>query len=158
MKYAWFTALLLLFTSCDYFDVKKISSEEILNEELQTFNWNEVDVYPTFSACDSFTTKEEKKACFVNVLNSHVIDYLAIQHFVVSEDINDTLLLKFTISDKGEASMSNIEVAEKTIMQLPQIKNILIKSLDSLPKIYPALKRGQQVTSQFTLPVVISMN
>jgi hypothetical protein len=158
MKYAWFIALLLLLASCDRFDVKKTSSEEILNEELQTFKWNEVDVYPTFSACDTSTTKEEKEACFVNVLNSHLTDYLAKQHFVVTQDIQDTLLVKFIISDKGEALISDIEVNTKTIKELPNIKDVLIKSLDSLPQIYPALKRGQQVTSQFTLPIVIGVN
>jgi len=158
MKYACFTAIILLFTSCDYFDVKKTSSEEILKEELQTFNWNEVDVYPTFSACDSSITKEEKKTCFASILTNHVTDYLAKQHFVVDEDLNDTLLIKFTISAKGEAIITDIEINEKTIKELPQIENVLIKSLDSLPQIYPALKRGQQVNSQFTLPVIIEMN
>ena len=158
MKYVWFTALILLFNSCDYFDVKKTSSEEILKEELQTFNWNEVDVYPTFSACDSSNSKEDKKACFVGVLTNHMTDYLANQHFVVTEDIKDTLLLKLTISEKGEAIISKIVLDDKTIAELPQIKEVLIKSLDSLPQIYPALKRSQQVSTQFTLPIIIAMN
>ena len=43
----------LILSSCEYFNVKKTSSEAILKEELQTFNWNEVDAYPSFSDCDS---------------------------------------------------------------------------------------------------------
>jgi len=158
MKYACLTLIFVLFASCEDLNVKKTSSEEILNEELQTFKWNEVDVYPTFSSCDSSSTKKHKKDCFVSVLNNHVSNYLARQHFVVNEDINDTLLIEFIISDKGDAIISNIQINEATIKQLPQIEDVLIKSLDSLPQIYPALKRGQQVNSQFTLPVVIAMN
>ena len=35
----------ILLTSCAYFNVKKTSSEAILEEELQSFKWNEVDEY-----------------------------------------------------------------------------------------------------------------
>ncbi len=52
-----FLFLIVLFTSCEYFDKKKINSKDLLEEELQTFNWNDVDTYPTFSSCDSITAK-----------------------------------------------------------------------------------------------------
>ena len=51
----------LMLMSCQYFNVKKTSSDAILKEELQTFNWNEVDEYPSFPECDSAITKQEKK-------------------------------------------------------------------------------------------------
>ena len=56
--------LIITLASCEYFNVKKTSSEAILKEELQTFNWNDVDEYPTFSICDSLTSKQEKKTMF----------------------------------------------------------------------------------------------
>ena len=158
MKYACITLILLLFTSCEYLNVKKTSSEEILKEELQTFKWNELDVYPTFSACDSATTKIEKKKCFENIVTKHLSSYLTKQRFVVGQDVTDTLELTFIISDKGKTNISNIKVKEETLSELPNIKEVLQKSIDSFPKIFPALKRGQQVTSQFKLPVVIQAN
>ena len=158
MKYGCVALILLLFTSCEYLNVKKTSSEEILKEELQTFNWNELDVYPTFSICDSTITKIEKKQCFETILTSHLSGFLADVNFVVSQDVNDTLELTFVISDLGKASITDIKVKEETLLELPDIKEILQKSIDSLPKIFPALKRGQQVTSQFNLPVVIQVN
>jgi len=158
MKYARVTLILLLLTSCEYWNVKKISSEEILEEELQSFNWNELDVYPTFSECDAATTKIEKKQCFEDMLANHLSRFLENEHLVVSQDVNDTLQLAFVISDDGKASITDIEIKEKTLSQLPDVKEILQKSLDSLPQIFPAIKRGQQVNSQFKLPVVISVN
>ena len=50
--------------SCNYFDAKKVSADDILEEELQTFTWNEVDEYPSFEMCDSLSSKAEKKQCF----------------------------------------------------------------------------------------------
>ena len=43
MKRILFVLICLVLSSCNYFDVKKTSSEEILKEELQTFNWKDVD-------------------------------------------------------------------------------------------------------------------
>jgi hypothetical protein len=139
-------------------NVKKTSSEEILKEELQTFNWNELDTYPTFSSCDSVSSKTEKKVCFESVLTNHLSNYLAEQNFVVSNDVEDTLELTFIISEVGKASITDIKIKEETVSELPNIKSILQKSIDSLPQIFPAVKRGQQVTSQFKLPIVISVN
>lgn len=158
MKYAVALAVLLLFISCDYFDVKKTSSDEILQEELQTFTWNDVDVYPSFEECEVVGTKLGKKQCFEKVLTSTISNYLANQDFVVSHDISDTLMLAFTISDQGKTTITSIKVKEETIMQLPDIESILHKSIDSLPEVFPAIKRGQQVTSQFKMPIVISVN
>ncbi len=158
MKYACFTILFLLFTSCDYLNVKKTSSEDILKEELQSFNWNELDVYPTFSKCDSAVTKLEKKQCFENELTAQLTHYLSHQHFVVGQNISDTLELTVVISDKGKATITNVKVKEETLKALPNIKEVILRSTDSLPSIFPGLKRGQQVTSQFKLPVVIAVN
>jgi len=32
----------------------------------------------------------------------------------------------------------------------------LNSSIDSLPKIYPAIKRGQSVSTEFVLPIVVN--
>ena len=62
--------------SCEYFNAKKTSSEAILKEELKTFNWNDVDEYPSFSICDSSATKQERKQCFENTLTKHISQIL----------------------------------------------------------------------------------
>lgn len=158
MKYLSFVLILLLFTSCEYLNVKKTSSAEILEEELKTFNWNELDVYPTFSDCDASTSKIEKKQCFETIITNHLSDYLANQHLVVSQNVIDTLQLTFAVSDSGDARILDIAVKEETLLILPEIREIIKVGIDSLPEIFPAIKRGQQVTSQYKLPVVISVN
>jgi len=68
MKYVTIFFLVLCFSSCNYFDKKKVYSEDILKEDLQTFNWNEVDEYPTFAVCDNASTKLKEN----NVLKLHL--------------------------------------------------------------------------------------
>ncbi|MBC2844218.1 hypothetical protein [Winogradskyella flava] len=150
--------LIVLFTSCDYFEKKKVNSEDLLEEELQTFNWNDVDTYPTFSSCDSITAKEESKICFQNTLLSNVNQYLEQQNIVVSTDVNDTIRLKLVIDNKGLIKVDSIVVKSETQFQIPEIDSLLRQSLKGVPKIYPAIKRGQQVTTAFELPVIVRIN
>jgi hypothetical protein len=138
--------------------VKKTSSEAILKEELETFNWNEVDTYPSFSECDSLDMKEEKMYCFQYFLKKHISKKLQSETIIVNQDVNDTINLQFQVSDKGVLSILNTEIDSVTLLEIPNIADLLTKSLDSLPKIFPAIKRGQQVTTEFKLPIIINVN
>lgn len=158
MKHFFVFLFILSLTSCEYFNVKKTSSEAILKEELQTFNWNDVDEYPSFSICDSSNTKEERTLCFQETITQNITSYLQKERIVVTQDINDTIMLHFQVSKKGELLLLQTKIDSLTTKEIPNIKPLLDKSLDSLPKIFPAIKRGQQVTTEFKLPIVISVN
>lgn len=158
MKYSFVFIFVLLFTACDYFNVKKTSSEAILKEELETFNWNDVDEYPSFTICDSVLSKVDKKACFQETITTNITDFLQKEMIVVSQDIHDTLVLEFQVSKQGMLRLLESRVDSVTLQEIPNIKELLNRSLDTLPKIYPAIKRGQQVTTEFNLPIIISVN
>ncbi|WP_339893450.1 hypothetical protein [uncultured Algibacter sp.] len=149
---------ILLLTSCEYFNVKKTSSEAILKEELQTFNWNDVDEYPSFTICDSATSKEDKTLCFQQTITENITSYLLKERIVVTQDIHDTIMLHFQVSKKGELLLLQAKIDSLTTQEIPNIRQFLNNSLDSLPKIFPAIKRGQQVTIEFKLPIVIHVN
>lgn len=150
--------LCLMLASCQYFDVEKTSSEAILKKELKTFNWKEVDSYPSFKTCDTLQSKLDAKQCFQTTLANHISSKLQEQTIIVSQDINDTILLSLLISEKGELVINAIEIDSVTTLEIPEIKTIITNSLDTLPTIYPAIKRGQQVKSQFKLPIVLRVN
>lgn len=157
MRSIVFLLILMLATSCNYFEKKKVYSEDLLEEELQTFNWNEVDTYPTFSSCDSIIDKEDSKICFQNTIISSVNEFLSAQNIVVSEDVNDTIRLKIIIDNKGGLEVESIDLNPETAAQIPEIDSLLRLSLKSIPKIYPAIKRRQQVTTAFELPVIVQI-
>lgn len=157
MRYFSVFLLVLMVTSCEYFNVKKTSSEAILKEELQIFNWKDVDQYPSFSQCDSVEAKKERKDCFQRVLTSHISSFLQEENIIVSQDISDTIVLNFQISETGDLKLLQAKIDSTTSAGIPEIETLLYKSLDSLPKIFPAIKRGQQVKTEFTLPIIISV-
>ncbi len=154
-------AVFILFStlvSCQYFDVKKTTSEAILTEELKTFNWNEVDSYPGFLTCEDLQAKAETKQCFETTLANHISNQLQTKTIIVNQDINDTIMLSFLISEKGVLQIQNIQVDSITTLEIPEIKSFITESLNTLPKIFPAIKRGQQVKTQFKLPIVLQVN
>ena len=69
MRYA--PILFLIFCcSCHYFEKKKLDSEKLLEEELQAFNWNALDQYPSFESCEDGIDFEANK----NLKGSHISD------------------------------------------------------------------------------------
>ena len=158
MRFVAFLSALLFLSSCNYFEKKKVYSEDLLKEELHTFNWNEVDTYPTFYSCDSLTIKEDSKRCFQNTLINSVNSFLSEQNLVVSNDVSDTIRLQLIIDKSGVLKVESIVYKPKTKEEIPEIDSLLIKSLKSVPKIYPAIKRGQQVTTSFEFPIVVQIN
>ncbi len=157
MKFFIVSILVLMFSSCENFKVKKTSSEAILKEELQTFNWSDVDQYPSFENCESSISKAEKKVCFQYTLTNHITDFLQNERIVVSQDIYDTVLLQMQVSKQGELKLLDVKMDSLTQREIPEIDSIIRNSLDSLPKIFAAIKRGQQVTTEFSLPLIISV-
>ena len=145
----------VIFNSCDYFDKKKIDTKTIVEEELKSIDWNDVDQYPTFSICDS---TDNKKMCFEDVLRNRLNEQLAKQNIVVSEDVSDTVVLKIHIDKTGAFSIKDILSEQTTKELIPQLDSLLRHSFDSLPKIHPAIKRSQQVATEFNLPVVVNIN
>src|SRR6056297_3503070 len=155
MKKILLIIFLVAFTSCDYFEKQKVSSEEILSEETRELNWQEVDQYPAFEECREVMESDAAKACFGNKVASYFYARLEAKQPVVTESLDDTLYLYLRISEKGIPAIDSMEVDSLIVQQLPEIKTWLKQSVDSLPKIYPASKRGIPVVTTFKMPVVI---
>lgn len=158
MKNNFFIVLLILFVSCDNLVKKKVSSQDILKEELETFNWNEVDVYPSFTICDSAVSKAAKKECFQNTIAQVIIETISNEYIVVSKAINETVYIDFIVSKAGIPEVLTIEANDLLYKQIPELDNLIYKTIKALPKIFPATKRGQQVRTQFKLPIAIQVD
>ncbi|MDO1501760.1 hypothetical protein Q2T40_16620 [Winogradskyella maritima] len=150
--------LLVLLASCQYFDNKKVYSEDLLQEELQTIDWNAVDEYPSFSSCDGVSGQDARRNCFQNTLLNHVNTYLAEQDLLAYDDVSDTISMKLSIDKMGALSILNLKVKESTSASIPKLDSLLRQSIVELPKVYPAIKRGQQVRTEFVLPIIIQID
>lgn len=147
-------AFLVLLGSCN-FETKKISSEEVFQLESQTLNWKEVDEYPAFGDCQQETELTAAQNCFERKVAENIYAYLARQQPVVTQSIDDTLYLHIQINREGKPEIASMEIDTTLTNQLPDIRTWLHQSIDSLPKIYPASKRGIPVSTKFKMPVVV---
>ena len=53
--------LALLFNSCQYFDKQVPSEQDLLQKELKSINWKEVDEFPSVVDCDKIENKQRKE-------------------------------------------------------------------------------------------------
>ncbi|MBL4662914.1 MAG: hypothetical protein JKY22_05020 [Flavobacteriaceae bacterium] len=156
MKQLSFLLILLLATSCQYFETEKISSDTFYEEEIEAIDWDQVDQYPTFSSCEQLTEKEERKNCFETTLSQYIYEFVGRKNLVTQSDLNSTVQMDFTISRLGKISNLNIVMDSSLQQKIPQLKEWLTHSIDSLPELAPAYKRGIPVETKFRLPIIIN--
>lgn len=155
MKKILLSIFLLASFSCEYFEKQKLSSEEILSEETRELNWQDVDRYPAFEECRELMESNAAKSCFGSKVSRYFYAYFEAKQPVVTRSLDDTLYLHLRISEKGIPAIDSMEIDSLVMQELPEIRSWLRQSIDSLPKIYPASKRGIPVVTRFTMPVII---
>ncbi len=154
MKKVLLFVFTLILTSCN-FETKKISAEDVFKEESRSLNWKEVDEYPAFENCQQKSGLKAAKICFERQVATTIYSFLASQQPVVTESINDTIILHLEITKEGKPHIDSVLIDSTVTRQLPEIEQWLRQSIDSLPKIYPASKRGIPVSTMFKMPVVV---
>ena len=135
-----------------------MNSDTILMQELKTFNWNEVDRYPNFENCADSIDFQDNQNCFEQTITTHISDYFSTQNIIVSQTVSDTIVIDLLVSNSGQIQISQIQTQELTKQQIPDLDSILSSSIKGLPKLYPAIKRSQQVQTAFQLPIILSVD
>lgn len=158
MKYYIASFLILVVFSCDLTINKEFSVNQLVSDELETFNWNDVDTYPRFQNCDTIINKELNFQCFVNTLTSKVQTNLSNTGVRVDKSIKDTVMISFRVSDKGKITLDELFSESEVLTVNLLIDSIFKLSILDLPKLYPAIKRGQPVNTKFKLPILVSTN
>ncbi|MFI2742102.1 hypothetical protein ACG2LH_05140 [Zhouia sp. PK063] len=157
-KIAVFAILILSFTSCKFFSSQKVSTTDLVNQEMKSMNWNEVDRYPLFDTCDETASKARQKMCFESALVQHVYQSLSAANIVVHTQLKDTVNIQFLITKEGKLQVLKIEKDSLVNAQIPKLDSIVKGSIATLPQIHPALKRDIPVTTKCNLPLVIHVD
>ena len=149
--------LLLMFSSCQYFEKQVPSEKELLQKELKSINWKEVDEYPSLVDCESVTDKKQQQQCFFERLTQLIQEKLSVDTLAALYPELDTIEVKVTVFPNAtlqfEPQFPKDSVAYDTI----KIDSILRARLVGFPKVNPAIKRGIPVKTQFILPVILKV-
>ncbi|MBT8320973.1 MAG: hypothetical protein KJO90_04820 [Eudoraea sp.] len=144
-----------MMTSCEWFAPGDVKTRKLVELEMQSINWEELDQYPLFDNCDEMAGKQEQKLCFERTLLDQFTRTLNDFEFVLDTTVQDTLYLDFLITHEGELQVLDIEHHEKVAHQIPEFEGVIIQSLKALPRPQPALKRGIPVSAKFRIPMII---
>ena len=157
MKKTLSLTLLFLISSCQYFGGEVPSKKELLDKELNTINWDEVDEFPSFSECDKIKNDRMQKQCFFEFLTQTIQEKLSSDTLVTLYPELDTIEVKVTVfpnsTMKFEPQFPKDSIAYDTI----KVDSILQSRLVNFPKVHPATKRGLPVKTEFILPVIIKI-
>ena len=157
MKQYFLFFVFLIFNSCQYFDKQIPSEKELLQKELKSINWKEVDEYPSVVDCEKIEDKKQRQQCFFEVLTQLIQQKLSVDTLSILYPELDTIEVKVTVFPNAtlrfEPQFPKDSVAYDTI----KIDSILKARLVDFPKINPAIKRGIPVKTQFILPVILKV-
>ncbi len=138
--------LLIILNSCMFFDEKPINEKQMLEKRLKEINWQKVDKFPSINNCDPIKDEELEKKCFFDFLSQTIQEKLITNKRKI-KIIPDSLKVKVTIYPNG-----NIDFCTQNFSE---IDSILKVHMVGLPRIYPAIKQGIFVKSEFDLQVIM---
>jgi hypothetical protein len=155
LKKLLFFFTFITITSCNYFDKKVPTEQELLTKQLQQINWNEVDEYPSFRECATLEDKSQQKQCFFEFLTSTIQEKLNVDTLSVLFPELDTIEVKVTVYPNATLQFEPQFPKDSVAYDVVKIDSILHARLVEFPKVNPATKRGIPVKTQFILPVII---
>ena len=144
--------------SCEFdFQIdKKITVDEFITEELKSLNWNDVDQYPVFENCLEINNVKNKNNCFVETITSSFRENLKTNNLVINRTLIDTVRMVLKVDKIGKISIENMTISDQNNKYKEVITKSFENTVSSLPKLYPAIKRGQEVDVIFNIPIIIS--
>ncbi|QZK89268.1 hypothetical protein K5V07_01685 [Flavobacterium sp. CHNK8] len=157
MKPYYLLIVFLIFNSCQYFETPVPSEQELLEKELKSINWKEVDEYPSVVDCEKIEDKKQRQKCFFEVLTQLIQEKLSVDTLSILYPELDTIEVKVTIFPNATMQFEPQFPKDSIAYDKIKIDSILKVRLVDFPKINPAIKRGVPVKTQFVLPVILKV-
>ncbi|MDO9260517.1 MAG: hypothetical protein Q7U08_01060 [Flavobacteriaceae bacterium] len=153
MKKIFFLPILMFFISCEYLSYKKPTQVAI--PKMDSIDYSKIDDYPVFPECDSIPSQDKQRICFQMEMSKYI--YLSLNQLNINAKIafNDTIIVKIVVDNTGKTKLSSIQKTNKITQNLPKLDSIIKASLQHLPVLKPAIKRGIPVSAEFSLPIII---
>jgi hypothetical protein len=145
----------LAVSSCQFFDKKTPSEDELLKKELEKIDWKKVDAFPSIDACDVLSDEAQRKQCFFEYLTQTIQEKLSVDTLAILYPEIDTIEVKVTVFPDASLQFEPQFPKDSVAYDKIKIDSILHAKLVDLPKVNPAIKRGVPVKTQFVLPVIL---
>ncbi len=151
--WVFFYLFIIFFQNCNFFDVKKVS----LNEIKKASEWSKTDQIPSYNECELFESIEDQKECFRETLVNLIYLNLSKNQLKSNDEINSELIIQIKINENGNFSLDSIFDPNNIIGKIPDLKMNIDQTIQKLPDALPAIKTnvGLFVNVKFSLPIKI---
>lgn len=156
MKYVLYISLFVLLSSCELFVSKEKKTQELVNKEMLEIDWNDIDSYPLFENCDETLTKMGQRECFEREVLSHCAKSLKDVEFTLLSGSDSIIQVDFLVDQEGHISILEIQKDSTIDTQMPNFDQLIKQSLQKMPPLAPALKRGIPVKAKFRIPILLN--
>ena len=129
----------------------------MLQKELKSINWKEVDEYPSVVDCEKIEDKKQRQQCFFEVLTQLIQEKLRVDTLSVLYPELDTIEVKVTVFPNATMQFEPQFPKDSVAYDKTKIDSILKVRLVDFPKINPDINRGIPVKTQFILPVILKV-
>ncbi len=136
--------LCALVVGCSEFNFKKTDQIQLFENEKMAIDWNSVDSWPTFETCEGNENLQLRLDCITSTIQQHCEERF--QHHNLRQ--KDTLWVKLIVSNAGAMAMTFEQESDSLLVTVLQECSL------SLPKMTPALKRGQPVNCELSFPLI----
>jgi hypothetical protein len=133
------------------------SEKDLLQKELKSINWKEVDEFPSVYGSDTIENKIERQQCFFEYMTQLIQHKLSVDTLSVLYPELDTIEVKVTVYPNSRIIFEPLFPKDSVAYDTVKIDSILKARLVGFPKINPAIKRGIPVKTQFILPVILKV-
>lgn len=154
VKHFYLILIIVCFSSCDYFSFERKKNVQ----ELDTIvDRSSVDMFPSFEICDSLIDKEKKAHCFRETIHREISKQLSQEEIKVKKPVDEVVNVVITVHADNNLTLKSFEASDNLLSMIPDLKSRVVQSIDKLPKVRAANKRGIPVTSEYKLPIRIKL-
>ena len=117
-------------------------------------NFKTVDVSPYFKVCENLLGEAKTKCFRVNIHQKLTKELKLLTSDFKEEELVE-LNVVLSIDNKGVISLKEIEYFNDVYKEASFLREEILIAIKQMPQLYPALKRGIPVATEYKLPIRI---
>ncbi len=129
-------------------------TNSLSKEELRTaLKFNDVDVVPLFSDCDSSGNKNTQLECFNEEMINHIQKHFVYPKEAMVNKVEGEVWVRFIIDTNG--NVTNIKTLGPEDGEL--LEDEAVRVVSNLPKLTPGSKNGKRIPVKYGFPINFSL-
>lgn len=151
IKQLFFLSIALSMMSCEWFASKDQITQRIVQQDMESIHWNQVDRYPIFEGCDENASKLTQQNCFQEELQLRMVnlfDEIKKDHESDLIALNEIYLI---VSAEGKIILKGAQYNDTINHDV--FNRMIDYYLMEINPIYPAIKRGIPVKVYYKMSI-----